>query len=107
MSFPSYHPYVGTKHQRFDGILDFVKAFKLQHDIGVEKLKELENNKKTVHNELDTYYTSNDLNLINSSREKYCRIEKQINDLFGLLYVNSQTKLYLDLYDIFCSSETS
>jgi hypothetical protein len=102
MSFPSYHSYVGTKHQRFDGILNFVKVFKLQYDIGVEKLKELEKNKKTVDNELDTHYTSNNLSLINSSREKYCRIEKQINDLFGLLYVNSQTKLYLDLYDIFC-----
>jgi hypothetical protein len=105
MSFPSYHRYVGTNQQVFDGILDFVKAFKLQHDIGVEKLKEFEKQRDKLHKDLIYRFNSHNVDDVKAYREKYYLNEKEMNDLFALLYVDNNTKLYLDLYDIFCSSE--
>ena len=105
MSFPSYHRYVGTNQQVFDGVLDFVKTFKKHHALKLKELMELMSSHENALKQLDIHLKSNDVHLIATKRNECNGIQIHINKLNYILEHEATTKLYLDLYKLFCENE--
>ena len=101
-TFPTYYSHVGTSHCVFEGIKQYLRHFKTVYDNINKEILDLETEQKKLKEQLSNVLKEDNLRVIQELNQKYDYQTKHLNKLRLLNTNEPNTKLILDLHNLFC-----
>jgi wobble nucleotide-excising tRNase len=97
-----YYSHVGTPHDVFEGIKQYLRHFKSVYDKNNKDIADLETNQQKLKEQLSIVLKEDNFKIIQELNQKYDYQNKHLNKLRLFNTNEPHTKLFLDLHNIFC-----